>query len=172
MSRATAFVFVLLVFASGALSAGAAAAEEAKGKPCWKRVHDDWYEDGRIDGVYSARCIDEALKRLPEDVRAYSNFESRAKEARQDAFRRIQGAGPSDREAPPPGAGGVREVEPRAGVSDEGPFTNALGRLGPDDSDSVPLPLLVLAALAATLILAGAAGLARRRLRARRAAAP
>lgn len=166
MSRATALVFALLVFASGALAVAADPADAAKREPCWKRVHDDWSQDGRIDGVYSPSCIQEALKHLPEDARAYSDFESALGEARQDAVRRLQG-GPSGDDA-----GGLRDVrgaEPRTDEQrGEGPFARALGRLGPEDSDSVPLPLLVLAALAGTLLIAGGAGLARRKLQARR----
>jgi hypothetical protein len=38
-------------------------------RPCWKSVIEDWYVDGKLDGVYLRRCYREALHRLPSDVR-------------------------------------------------------------------------------------------------------
>jgi hypothetical protein len=38
-------------------------------RPCWKSVIQDWYIDGKLDGVYARRCYREALRRLPSAAR-------------------------------------------------------------------------------------------------------
>jgi hypothetical protein len=173
MSRAAASFLTLLVVLTAALAAGTATASAAE-QPCWKRVLDDWQEDGRIDGVYPAQCYREALRHVPEDIRAYSSFPDDVRRARQEVFRTPQSTDPSDPGSGETGGSGgsagerrLQEREPETG-HDEGPIDSALNRLGSKDSDSVPLPLLILAALAATLMIAGGAGFAHRKLRGRR----
>ena len=92
MTRAKAFFLILLVFCVGIL-ATASPALAAKSQPCWKQVINDWSQDGSIDGAYSAKCIEEALDRVPEDIRAYSDFEEQAKAARLAAGRALQSSG-------------------------------------------------------------------------------
>ena len=174
MSRATAsFLTMFTLLAALALAGGVSA--NAAAQPCWKQVLNDWQEDGRIDGVYAASCYQEALKHVPEDVLAYSSFPDDVKRARQEMLRvrRLQGlektAGDS-RETP--NSRRIQEREPQTGTEtgprDEGPIDSALNRLGSKDADSLPLPLLVLAGVAAALMVAGGAGLAHRKLQARR----
>lgn len=171
MVRAPAFFLILLAF--GAASLGLATpADAAKSKPCWKQVIDDWSQDGSIDGTYPLACIEEALDKVPEDVRAYSDFEEQAKAARQEQSRLPQGSGGGTGGS---GGGGtsppVEEREPNTGTGpkDESPVSWALGTRG-NNADSVPVPLLILLGLAGALITAGAAGFGARKLRARRAA--
>ncbi len=92
MTRAKAFFLILLVCGAGIL-ATASPALAAKSQPCWKQVINDWSQDGSIDGAYSAKCIEEALDRVPEDIRAYSDFEEQAKAARLAAGRALQSSG-------------------------------------------------------------------------------
>lgn len=178
MTRAPAFVLILLACSAAILAAAAPAT--AASKPCWKQVVDDWSQDGTIDGSYSARCIDEALAKVPEDIRAYSDFEEQARAARVAAGRTLQsagggGAGPDDPDepsAPSPATDEtqpVQEREPNTGPQDETPIQSVLGTHG-NNADSVPLPLLILLGLAAALLTAGAIGLGARKVRAHRAA--
>ena len=179
MTRAPAFVLILLACSAAILAAAAPAT--AASKPCWKQVVDDWSQDGTIDGSYSARCIDEALAKVPEDIRAYSDFEEQARAARVAAGRTLQSAGsggsdePDDPSAPSaPSAGAdeaqpVEEREPDTGSKDETVVQEVLGTHG-NNADSVPLPLLILLGLAAALLTAGAIGLGARKVRARRPA--
>jgi hypothetical protein len=51
----------------------------------------------------------------------------------------------------------------------DGPLPSAIEAIGPDDPDSLPIPLLVLGSLAILLLLLGSAGFIARRLQARRA---
>lgn len=187
MSRAAALPPArLLVFLAGLLAAvgllisfGTSTASAAK--PCWERVVDDWTANGRIVGVYSNACLQAALNNVPEDVRAYSDFEERVKQARQDTFRArtLQGTSagtgttPTTSGTAQPRMDKVKEVEPDvAGVTEAdtdaaGPIPKAL-RVGTTDASSIPLPLVVLAGLALLLMAAGAAGLAQRKLAARK----
>jgi hypothetical protein len=174
MPRAKALL-VLLLACGTALLVVPGTAQAAK--PCWEQVIDDWSLDGNIDGRYPARCIAEALENVPEDIRAYSDFEEQAKAARLAAGRTLQNAGGSD------GGGGsdgsvagedtqmVQERNPDTGPKDESPVGWALQTNG-NNADSIPIPLLILLGLSAALLAAGGAGLAARKIRARRPGAP
>jgi hypothetical protein len=177
MSRATplspartfALLAATLLTAMGFLVLSATPAQAAK--PCWERVIDDWLDNGRIDGVYSASCIEKAREELPEDIRAYSDIEEKLDAELQDAGRSAQGGSGSGGSG---GGGGgtnprvVGEPEPDTGPKDEGPIQSVLGS-GNTDASSIPLPLIILAALALLLMAAGASGLVARKLKARRA---
>lgn len=63
-------VAVALAIATSALVTAA----PASASTCWHRVIADW-RDGRIDGTYSARCLQDALRNLPEDLRIYGSAE-------------------------------------------------------------------------------------------------
>ena len=182
MSRATtaAPARALAIFAAALVGATAVllmldAAPAAAAKPCWERVIDDWLDNGRIDGIYSARCIEEARKNLPEDVRAYSDIEEKLDSALQQAGRSPQGgsggsgggSGGSGGGSDTPSGPVVGEPEPDTGPRDEGPIQSVLGS-GTTDASSIPLPLIILAVLALLLLAAGAAGLIARKVQARR----
>lgn len=167
MARATAFFFILLVCGASVL-AGAASADAAK--PCWKQVLDDWSQDSDIDGTYSARCINEAIAKVPEDVLAYTDFVDQAESARLVPPRELQGTDPnpgSGSEGPTSETQPPREREPDTS-KDEGPISSVLGT-GNNNADSFPLPLLILLVLSGALITAGGAGYGARKLRAHRA---
>jgi hypothetical protein len=172
MTRAKAFFIILLVCGAGIL-ATASPALAAKSQPCWKQVINDWSQDGSIDGAYSAKCIEEALDRVPEDIRAYSDFEEQAKAARLAATRSLESAGGSDtpdegENASEDEAAPIKPREPDTGPKDETLIQSALGTNG-NNADSVPLPLLILLGLSGALITAGAVGFGARKLRAHRA---
>lgn len=156
---------------------------------CGKKVIDDWYDNGRVDGTYDLHCYDDAIDALPRDVRDYSSAKEDIERALQN---RMQGRpAPPSRNDPSPGTTG--SDEPGDGGSDDEPSgsdepddgSGGTGASGPGDeggvpeagagavdtaaSDSVPIPLLVLAGLALLLIAAGSVGYLTRRLQARRA---
>ena len=177
MSRATASTpaRVLAALAAGVVLAtaaafGLAAAPAQAAKPCWEKVLDDWVDNGRIDGVYPSKCLVAARRHVPEDIRAYSDFEDKIATA---LLRTPQGAGGSGT----PSANtrrtqnAVNQVrEPRTSGNEDGPIKDILTTAGPTEASSVPLPLIVLAVLALLLFAAGGAGFAARKLQARRAA--
>jgi hypothetical protein len=147
-------------------------------------VIDDWYDNGRVDGTYDLHCYDDAIDALPRDVRDYSS-------AREDIERALQ-ARMQGRPAPPAqndpspadtgsGGSGVRTGDDgddggevgggtgSSGTGDEGGVPEAgAGSVDTASSDSVPIPLLVLAGLALLLVAAGSIGYLTRRLQARR----
>lgn len=172
MARAVALCLVLV--ACGASLLAVATPADAKAKPCWKQVIDDWSDNGSIDGKYSSRCIDEAIAKAPEDVRAYTDFEEQAEQARQENSRSVQsvgggtggGATPND---PAPGSESNPVPREPETAKDETPVGWVLGT-GGNNADSVPIPLLVLLGLAGALITAGGVGFGARKLQAQRAA--
>ena len=169
----SALIAAALVFAAVALLAPAAPAQAAS--PCWKQVIDDWVGDGRIDGVYSAACLQQARKHLPEDLRAYSNIEERIDESLQS--RSTQGIGgggtgssstPERNVTPSEAKQITKSVNEKQKQPEEGPIDEVLNAGGPSSADSFPLPLIILTALALVLLSAGAAGVAHRKLAARK----
>ena len=77
---------LLSVLAAVALAAPAQAA------PCWEAVIEDWFDNSRVDNRYPIHCYREALKNLPEDMRAYSSApEDIARAMRREIARQNQG---------------------------------------------------------------------------------
>jgi hypothetical protein len=130
----------LLFAAFAILSLGPSPASAAK--PCWELVLDDWSDNASIDRPFSVACLQQALDRAPEDIRAYSDIEDQIRQALRDTVVR----------------------RPQSSGSAEGPIDQALS-VDTNDARSIPLPLLVLAACASALIIAGGAGMAVRKLR-------
>jgi hypothetical protein len=141
-----------------ALSLGAAAAS-AKA-PCWRQIQNEWVDNRSISTTYPLHCYREAIAHVPEDLRQYSSIEEDILAARQLAAR--QGRTLQGRQPPQPSSTGEQN-DP-----DQTVFAQGFDKLGPDNADSMPLPLLILAGLSLILIAAGGAGLISRRLRARR----
>ena len=171
----------LLLLAALTVSGPASAA-----KSCGKKVVDDWYADGRVDGTYPAHCYDDAIEILPRDVRDYSSASEDIGRALQNRLRGLP-APPATTDPTPgdgdgPGSNGPKETTERtdtnatAGSSTDrsgdpsGP--EAAGDLDTASADSVPVPLLVLAGLALLLVAAGSAGYLTRRFQARRVPPP
>ena len=157
---------------------------------CAQRVIRDWYSGGRVDEVYPLPCYRAAIRALPNDVLEYSEADKDiaralafARRGRGDQRTSDQGttAGgarqdPAPRTPPaaaPPAndAGESSAPEPRqtkkplAPTTGDGPSRLASGPEPTEVSAAVPYPVIVLAALAGTLLLTGAVGwtLARRR---------
>jgi hypothetical protein len=158
---------------------------------CAKRVIDDWYDNGRVDGTYPVHCYDDAIDALPRDVRDYSSAKDDIQRALQARLRNepsppaTSDPSPDPVEPDPEGEddedGGTPGGTPPGGDGD-GTVTHQGEEGGPEAigsevdtaaaSDSVPVPLLVLAGLALLLVAAGSAGYLVRRLQARRVTPP
>jgi hypothetical protein len=184
-----------LLLAALALSVGLAvgvAPASAKSKPpCWKTLINDWY-DGRIDGIYPIHCYREALAHLPTDVETYSSAREDIKQALQKRITQgsgggtptTQGSGGSGGGAGPTGggggngsgngsggtqgSGGSSGSQGSGGSASGGPVADAFDATKPGSADSVPVPLIVLGAVAFVLMVAGATGFLARRMRTRR----
>jgi hypothetical protein len=183
IARAFAWALVLLAVAAAALATSpqAAATPAAPNVACWKRLLSDWF-DGRIDNAYPVRCYRQAIANLPDDVKVYADAEADIRRALLAAIRQsTKQTGTRPTEATP-----VKPPKPKAKPADPAPSkeqeevappvsgpgqgdTPIGGTLGATRSaDSVPLPLIVLAALAMLLLAAAGAGVVARRVQARR----
>jgi hypothetical protein len=163
--------------------------------PCWKQLLNDWY-DGRIDQTYAVHCYRDALKHLPADVQTYSSAHDDILRALQTAIAKEKkqhksvggntlvppekgddggsggsGSGGGGGGSGNGGSGGgnttTTSTATLPGRTDGGGLA---GKVSSDDPSSVPVPLIVLGALALLLVAAGGAGLLAKRIQARRAA--
>jgi len=170
-------LLVLLVLgASGQATAATA---------CGKKVINDWYDNGRVDGSYALHCYDDAIDALPRDVRDYSSAKediTRALQARMDgrpAPPATTDPSPDTTGTPPAtgpddldGDGIPNDSDPTPKPGDDGENIAGPGDVDTAASDSFPLPLLILAGLALLLVAAGSVGYGARRLQARRGPPP
>lgn len=166
--RRIAALSALVSFAIAAPVAAASATDA-----CAQRVIRDWYDGGRVDGVYPLSCYRAAIEALPSDVLAYSDadrdiaralaFARRGK--RDEATPRFA----PQRDAAPtgPAAGDKAETDrPQASPRPQKPSarpTEVPARVASaptpvDVSAALPYPVIALAALAVTLLAAGAVG--------------
>ena len=181
LPRALACLAVVAASLTAALPAAASSTDA-----CAQRVIRDWYDGGRVDGVYPLRCYRAAIRALPEDVLQYSD-------ARIEIERALAYAARGDRDrkhsrvAPPvpPAAAKQRPVVPRSELATRSPAPKAAKRsksprvetadspaprafddpvqlaarddLRAADAGGVPYPVVVLATLAVLLVATGAA---------------
>ena len=167
----------MLVAALAVLALGVAAQPAHAKTPCWKQVIDDWHDhNGRITGTYELHCYREAIAHVPEDLRVYTGIVEDITSARQQASRVVRRPASVNPSANPNGTGSGPETSSEtesakkqaASEPNRAVFKQAFDKLGSRDADTVPLPLLILAALSLLLIAAGGAGLVQRRLRSRK----
>ena len=167
----------MLVAALAVLALGVAAEPAVAKTPCWKQVIDDWHDhNGRITGTYELHCYREAIAHVPEDLRVYTGIVEDIQSARQQASRVTRSLAvvkpSSNQNGTGSGSGTSSETETAKKQAASEPhravFKQAFDKLGSRDADTVPLPLLILAALSLLLIAAGGAGLVTRRVRSRK----
>jgi len=146
-------------------------------EPCWQRVIDDWTKDGKIDGHYSPRCLRQAIKNTPEDLRDYSSIDDDIQAALLGHFGASangpknggsSGSGGSGGTGSGSGAGQKPLTPAQAQHQAELAVPNAgTPQSIPDTSRPLPLPLLILAGVALAAVLAAASPPLIHRLRAR-----
>jgi len=153
--RTLALIAALAATTALALGAGSAAAQS-----CVDKVIDDWYVDNTINGQYSTTCYRQALGRVNDQMRIYSNLPEELERGLRQAVAREGVLGTRTTKIQP-----SRSTQSR---KSSGPIQRVLGELGPDRADSIPIPLMILAGVALLLIAAGAASAIVRRLNGRR----
>jgi hypothetical protein len=128
----------------------------ASAATCWKELVNDYWADNRVDRTYPISCYREAMEALPRDVVEYSDAQDDLRRALLAAIREgrdsgggFSGGGALGEQALPPGPADDDEAS-------KGFIREVLSVLGPKNADSIPVPLLVLGAIA--LLLIGAAG--------------
>ena len=130
----------------------------------------DWLNDGRIDRVYEDSCYAKALDNLPTDLEEYSSLGEDINLARELALRQepTGGGGGGEGGSGGPGPTGGPGPGPEPSQRERGVVKQFLVWAGGQKADEVPVPLLVLGALATLLMAAGAAGMVARRTQHRR----
>jgi hypothetical protein len=165
-----------------ALSLAAAVARPlpaAAATPCWKALLNDWY-DGRIDNTYPLHCYSDALTHLPADVQTYSSAHDDILRALQNAKAALKRSGtkitpntpvPPAPKPPTKTTGNGKNTTSTSSTTTQAPgrkppgggLPSAVDKVNHSSPSSVPLPLIVLGALALLLIAAGGIGLIAKR---------
>lgn len=172
---ATAGALALLAFGAQAAAAAPAASQQATDR-CWLAVINDWLDNNQVDRVYAIPCYTQAIQHLNQfpDVKGYSSAADDIHRALLAAIRQDRGSGPG---SGPPGPDSGNPSSPSSNGGNDGNSSGTPSRslfdrtaraIGPDDAQSVPLPLLVLGGLALLLLLAAAGTWLARRHQARR----
>jgi hypothetical protein len=155
--------FLILVTLAATLAMTVSAAPASAKTPCWQVVISDWYVDGRVDGIYPIPCYQQAIQKLPDDVRSYADAEAEIRRAMLDRLRHKDQPTPTGKKKVAPVV-----FSPTGGEPPKGLVSRLIDKIGPSNADSVPLPLLVLAGIAFLLLAAAAASFVARRIQARR----
>src|SRR3954453_22759386 len=141
-------------------TAGAAA-------PCRNKIFNDWYADGKIASTYPVACYRDALKHIPVDAKIYSSLSDDIRSALRAAIRRSHGFTVPRQVGhgfSALGAGNVKGAvatipsEPHEPNTGTVPAPVAVGPTTADSSSGVPLPIIILGAIAIALAAAGAIG--------------
>jgi hypothetical protein len=173
-NRPAAKLSLLVALVAGVVLLLALPGQASAATPCWERVINDWLKDGRIDGTYSVKCYQQALKNAPEDLRDYSNVTDVIQAAMQNAIGSPSGTGTGNGPTGSPGGNAPPGNKPRniQGVPPASYYRRGIDSLGTTQADSLPIPLLVLAGLGSLLLLTAAGLAGAKRIRATRGPKP
>jgi hypothetical protein len=163
---------LIALAAALALAAFGTAAPASAATPCWKALINDWF-DGRIDHVYPKACYYAALGHLPKDVDYYSSAKEdilAALAEQQREHKKVDYQQGSNGSGSGPNSGGTAAGGSESGS--KGIITRAIEWLGPSNADAVPLPLVILAAVAFLLLAAAGGSVIQKRFQARRLPPP
>jgi hypothetical protein len=146
--------------------------------PCRDRIYNDWYKDGKIASTYPIACYRDALKHVPADARTYSSLADDIRAAEQGALARARGTKNVPAQIGKGGKGGVLPVTSTLPNSTSSDHSNNPGQTvttptdttvaapaGSTSGGGIPLPILVLGAIAIFLVAVGAIGAGVRRFR-------
>jgi hypothetical protein len=165
---------VIAAFALAAVAPTVAVAST----PCWQRVINDWSQNNGIKGHYSPACLRQAIKNAPTDLADYSGLIDDIYAALIGSTKRPHKNGTSTPSSSNRGGGGSSTG---GGGSSSGGGGNGNGTgkgakivphagtpaSAPAHSRSLPLPLVVLAAVLALGALAAGSPALIKRLRGR-----
>ena len=177
---AVAAALVLLAVGAQTAAAAPAATQRATNK-CWLAVINDWLDNNQVDKTYPIACYTQAIQHLNAypDVQQYSSAADDIHKAllallhgggggRTGSGLGSGGSGGSSSGGGTQGAGGGTAGAQGTGGSSSNPVKSVFDSGRPSDARSVPLPLIVLGALALLLLLAGGGTWLLRRLQTRR----
>jgi hypothetical protein len=139
--------------------------------PCRNKVFNDWYADGKIKSTWPLHCYRDALKHIPVDASVYSSLNDDIRAALRAAIRRSHGFTVPSQVGHGLKALGAGKVEGTVATipsssstttttaPHDPALTTAAGATTADSSSGVPLPIIILGAIAIALAAAGAIGL-------------
>jgi uncharacterized membrane protein YgcG len=175
---ATLVVAVAFLSAGASQAVAAPAATVAPTSGCWLQVVNDWLDNnGTIKHLYPIPCYTQAIQKLQQypDLQQYSSAIDDIQRALLVAIHEERndgpGSGPSSNGptgsngAGPGGSSGNGPTNSNGSPSSSSPIDHVFN---PSSAQSVPLPLIILAALAVLLLLAGAGTWFAKRMQARR----
>jgi hypothetical protein len=155
---------LLAALAAAVCLVAASPAPAHAGTPCWRNVITDWTKDGQINGHYSRHCLRQAYRKVPPDLADYSSI-------LDDISAALIGGG-TTKNGPNGGAGnGTNSAKPSASEAKRRAEL-AVPKAGkpesiPDKSRTLPIPLMILAAVTLAALLAAASPPLIQRVRAR-----
>ena len=162
----------LAALAAATIFVTATASPASAAIPCWREVVQDWSDHGgTITGRYPQRCLRQAIRHAPEDLRDYSPIIDDINALLYDP-RGPQGGNPTSRTGDGE-ATGQSSVDQAAAAKERArrarEAVRAAGTSGsiPDRSRPVALPLVLLGAIGLAAALAAAAPPLLKRLRGR-----
>ena len=169
---------VTLASATALLAAGVHGASAAPAviatstNTCWQDVVNDWlHHNGKIKNTYAIPCYTQAIQHLNAyaDVKGYSNVIDDIHRALLAAIHQDRSGGPpSGNSGPGSSNNGPGNTNTGTANHDRGFVQGLADRLGPGNARSIPLPLLILGALALLLLLAAFGTWLARRIQTRR----
>jgi hypothetical protein len=176
----TKLVLAVLLGAAALVPAAQAspASLQQSSSNCWLQVINDWLDNNQVDHVYAIPCYTQAIQKLSSysDIAGYSSAIDDIRRAELAAIRQDRSNGPggssggtSGPGGGPPGSGPSNPSGPSGGTGGHHTF---IGIPGPSSATSIPLPLIVLGALAILLALAALATWLARRFQTRRPGRP
>jgi hypothetical protein len=185
MTIATSRIKLVLAVLLGAAAlvpaaqAAPASLQKATGN-CWLQVINDWLDNNQVDRVYAIPCYTQAIQKLSSysDIAGYSSAIDDIRRAELAAIRQDRSNGPggssSGGDTSPPGGGGPSSgpSNPSGPSSSPSGHSKFLGIPGPSSATSIPLPLIVLGALAVLLALSALGTWLIRRFQTRRPGRP
>lgn len=161
-------------FAAPAAQAAPAALQQTTSH-CWLDVINDWLDNNQVDGTYAIPCYTQAIQQLSArpDIAGYSSAIDDIHRALLAAIRQDRNSGPPTGGSSP-GTNGTNGITSGGGKNGGGGNSSGGGLIGgiggPSSATSVPLPLIVLGALAILLALAALGTWLARRFQTRRPA--
>jgi hypothetical protein len=154
-------LFIVVATCATVLAVTPAVAHAAT--PCYQRVIDDWAADGVVNGHYSSACLRKAIKKTPEDLRDYSSIIDDINAALLGGVTLKNGTnnGNGNGSGPGPGSTGGTGTSQQQAQAAQRRAEQAVPHAGtkesiPNSSRSLPLPLLILGAIALAALVAAA----------------
>ena len=141
--------WLLLIVAAACAAILPSVGAAATSPRCGAAVLKDW-SDGKLDRAYPVRCYQDALNRMPEDMRSYTSAPDDIQRALLARLRQGRTNGAGDRQS-----GARREALSAAGIDEVARSTG------------IPRPLVALGVIGIALVAAGSGGLVARLLKAR-----